>query len=886
MLIKFEKNNKKKIKKDFSKSFLKYYFLITSSALIVLIFLILQTGYWGNYKKTFLDRFYKSSFNNYLKLPIIFPQIIYGFFVDVPVVNLNISLNKLLILDDDRNKALENNNAFKFEFRKVPASINFGNSEYKIDVRLKGDRDIHYKDIDKSSYKIELENNETIIGMNKFSLMKPRARNYIHEWIYHQLMAEGGLISLKYEFINLKINGESKGLYVIEEGFDKILIERNQRRNGPIFALKEEWAYQLNNDENKDPIFQVYNKRNWLKDENLQLTLYANKLLNDFFKKKKKLEEIFDVEKWAWFMAVSDLNYYAHGSDIKSVKFYFNPLSKKFEPVPFDGHRVVVDLNKNIIGWQNYRNSKPSFKSAISCIENFETCPNPFSLYFFFNVDGSLNKVFFDKYRQNLEKITSSKYLDNFFQERSQEIFRYNSKIYSDYFYVDNTYYYGPGLYYFDKNEIYKRAKRLKSQINSIPSNIIVSQQNDKIYVKNWNISNNTIFNNHNLVIKKVNCINKLTGKEDIFEMNLGMESFENIIYLKKNDLKCNSINIYDEISDENFNVKTDFLYKEYKGKKKFSNGNYLDYFVIENDKLFLKHDEIKIRENLYIPKGFKVSIKPSQKIYLLDNAFLISESPFIANGGDKDNKTKIEIGGTEKNTGGGIYIKDTNHNNFFQNVVFKNLNGNRDFIPEGYVIYGAVNFFNSTVSINNFSFENINSEDAINFVSSNIAVTNGVFKNIKSDAIDVDHGNGIINKLKIQNVLNDGIDFSESRVKVSEVYFENIGDKSVSVGENSEIEINNINISDSYLGVVSKDGSTVNGKNIKNFNVTVPYASYIKKKEYKGPILKIVGAQHEGHKKLYLKDKFANITIDKEKKIKTTKNILELIYNPDKRLR
>ena len=32
-------------------------------------------------------------------------------------------------------------------------------------------------------------------------------------------------------FIKLKINGEDHGLYVLEESFDKVLVERNKRRN-------------------------------------------------------------------------------------------------------------------------------------------------------------------------------------------------------------------------------------------------------------------------------------------------------------------------------------------------------------------------------------------------------------------------------------------------------------------------------------------------------------------------------------------------------------------------------------------------------------------------------------------------------------------------------
>ena len=73
------------------------------------------------------------------------------------------------------------------------------------------------------------------MGIKKFSFIKPRMRNYIHEWLFHELAGEGDLIKLKYEFINLKLNGNNYGLYVLEEGFDKDLIERNKRRNGPIF---------------------------------------------------------------------------------------------------------------------------------------------------------------------------------------------------------------------------------------------------------------------------------------------------------------------------------------------------------------------------------------------------------------------------------------------------------------------------------------------------------------------------------------------------------------------------------------------------------------------------------------------------------------------------
>ena len=250
-----------------------------------------------------------------------------------------------------RDSISDRNSGMTYSFIKVPASIDYESKNVEIDVRLKGDRNIHFIESNKVSYKIEIENDKTIFGLNKFSLIKPRARNYIHEWLYHEFMEEGGLIKLKYDFVKLKINGESKGLYVIEEGFDKILIERNKRRNGPIFSLNEEWALGYNN-QKKDILFEVYNKRTWLSDQNKKFTLFAYNLLKNFFNGNENIENLFDIDKWAWFMAASDINYYAHGADVKSVRFYFNPVNAKFEPIPFDGHRIVVDLNKNIIGWE------------------------------------------------------------------------------------------------------------------------------------------------------------------------------------------------------------------------------------------------------------------------------------------------------------------------------------------------------------------------------------------------------------------------------------------------------------------------------------------------------------------------------------------------------
>ena len=46
----------------------------------------------------------------------------------------------------------------------------------------------------------------------------------------------------------------------------------------------------------------------------------------------------FDMEEWAKYFALSDLFGSHHATVPKSVKFYFNPVIGKFQPLLFDAH--------------------------------------------------------------------------------------------------------------------------------------------------------------------------------------------------------------------------------------------------------------------------------------------------------------------------------------------------------------------------------------------------------------------------------------------------------------------------------------------------------------------------------------------------------------------
>ena len=47
--------------------------------------------------------------------------------------------------------------------------------------------------------------------------------------------------------------------------------------------------------------------------------------------------------------AVTDLTYTYHGVQLGSVKLYYNPINGKFEPIGYDGHRLVPNFSEHII---------------------------------------------------------------------------------------------------------------------------------------------------------------------------------------------------------------------------------------------------------------------------------------------------------------------------------------------------------------------------------------------------------------------------------------------------------------------------------------------------------------------------------------------------------
>ena len=272
-----------------------------------------------------------------------------------------------------RDAALERGVIIQPEDPYVPCELTFKGEKIKGEIRLKGKMTDHVSG-KKWSFRVKTKKNDAFMGMQRFTLQHPGTRGYVYEWLHHQLCKREGIIALRYEFINLTLNGEDLGIYAVEENFGQPLVQNNERPKGPVFRFNPTlyWQDRLNainrvyiaqeftNFQNAH--VEAFSKKESFTDSTLKAAFVdANNLMNKVRWGQISVSDAFDVQKLAKRYALLDLCGGYHSVDWSDVKFYYNPVLKKIEPVAYEsfGPRFIYQ----IIGNYRFNQTTDAFPS-------------------------------------------------------------------------------------------------------------------------------------------------------------------------------------------------------------------------------------------------------------------------------------------------------------------------------------------------------------------------------------------------------------------------------------------------------------------------------------------------------------------------------------------
>lgn len=188
--------------------------------------------------------------------------------------------------------------------------------------------------------------------------------------------------------------------------------------------------------------------------------------------------------------------------------------------------------------------------------------------------------------------------------------------------------------------------------------------------------------------------------------------------------------------------------------------------------------------------------------------------------------------------------ILDSSFENFEINFAGSYLSPSDDYDNKsrinGYGLTGCLNFYNVEFKNSVITSNAGKCEDSINLVSSSgtlkkISVSKSYF-----DALDMDFSNLVINRLDIKDSGNDCVDVSYGNYMIAKAFLELCKDKSISIGERSQLRVSNLEISNSLKGISSKDFSKTFIENLSSYNVDLDLEAYNKKQEFGGSILQV----------------------------------------------
>jgi len=772
-------------------------------------------------------------------------------------VEINIDDSAYQQLERYRNIALKNGVIDKSLKKYVRGTLSYKGKETPVKLRLKGDWIDHLKG-DKWSFRIKVTGKNTFLGLKSFSIQSPHTRSFLHEWFMHQVYLREAVLTTRYEFVPIIINGKPMGVYALEEHFDKQLVEAKNRREGPILKFNEEglWETRIGDPDGYHslPYFASAEVIPFKKNRTMKSLVLkqhfktAQSLLLRYKSFDKNIEEIFDLDKMAKFYALTDLANTDHALIWHNLRFYYNPVSGKLEPIAYDCYpeKVEMSANQPIYGYSKDNVLFPDFSYIHYNLFNNSSFKSMYSFYLkqysetkylddvFLQLDSSLNSIGallaieypgsnFNKdfYYNNIKRI--QKTLPEFISSNIKyELQYYGFEDLTD----TEKYYYHTGLKAYSSP--YQDSSSILIQLenfHSTPVKVIgygLKQNQDSIIIINSPLN-----------------IGALNKNKTLHTLSLP-QSAKTVFFMVENRLDTLRLSISKWAANKTLIDSIESLNTESLNEWEFVNINTVSKEVI------VKKGKHVISNDLVVPRGWLFIVEPGSELDLVNNAAIISYSPIRAEG-TASNQIFIH---SSDSTGQGLTVIGNYDNSLLQHVTFKNLN---TLHKCGWYLTGAVTFYQSNVIIETCTFEHSLCEDAVNLVQSNFTFSNSSIQNTYSDGLDSDFSSGTILNSTFVNTGNDCIDLSGSTIDITGCSITNSGDKGISGGESSLVKVNNTDINSAKIAVASKDLSSVFINNIEITNVDYKYVAFQKKPEY-GPAKVIVTNAAQGiiiHKSL-----------------------------------
>ena len=550
-------------------------------------------------------------------------------------------------------------------------------------------------------------------------------------------------------------------------------------------------------------------------------------LLRGFQDGSLHADEVFDVDKFGLFLAISDYWGGNHATYWHNLRFYYNPVTSLLEPVAYDGDTGHYPTDE------------------LARVFSDET-------YF---QDPQIRRA----YAEQLERITTSAYLDDLISTLDPQLQQYMPALVEEY---------GPIMVTSPWDYLRSRRVLLIDQITPafpVQGRYAIEQTNDgnelhisldnlmilpvKILGVVYETENEEIKLDINQFTIDGDVLNDLPIPEITFigdehtdtspEVNMSaiIDSTDAAELLDEEQPVIRAIVQISGLSKQyEIELTQDYVAQQISDRPQVllsQAQNVIERhpFLVQqdNETLVVEQGQWDVVGDLIIPPQYQLVILPGTTLRFEENAILLLGNRILSKG---TSLQPITLTAKNEHWAGMVVLNAKEKSVMEYTQIEKTASINRD----GWILTGGVTFYKSPMQLYNTTFSDHIGEDALNIIHTTYKMVGVSISNSFADALDTDFSDGVLENCTFYNIGGDAIDVSGSQTTVVDSTMRLITDKAVSAGENSSITMRNITIDTATIGVVSKDLSTVEITDINLHDVSYAgFSAYIKKPVY-GP--------------------------------------------------
>ena len=624
-----------------------------------------------------------------------------------------------------------------------------------------------------------------IKGITQFKLFKPDVRGNLDDVIIqNQLLRDFGYLAPRSFKVNSRVN-ETESIMLFQEKATKELLEFNKRREGPILEGDQKYFFKLveNIPDN--------NLSNW----SVGTPFLRNKTMKVMLAKitNPNVLERSDNHKYIFLESLSRLNYiYSYWAnrfqDEKNNFFFFD----------YDlDNSLLASGNKNYI-------LKLDFFNLFLQSTNSHHGLGPDSRKFYWNsLENYFEPILYD----------ANPDIDSNSASTTTSLVRYPI---SEYFFLS-----------------FENLEKKISEVNI-----------DEFYKA---LKSSGLLLDKNLINLKLNKIlSNLKNLQKNYLNQIDNNLIEHNKYKRLDDILLKFHKNITDI-DPNLNLITHDSQKGSFNKCNTELINCVDYLITSKELMQLVEGDLKVENINYQFLGNKNFFHYSEKIDKLNQLSFLNSTIYYDNNIEiKLDETNKRIDFYQNKSGSRVLIVNGQIENYEINFSgkkeIKKHELNERYPPNFPIdinnLTGCLTFLNLNLSKVTINSLNTDCEDSVNLINVNGDIKRIRISNSFRDGLDSDFSNVQISDLIIESAGNDCLDVSEGAYTLKNLILRNCGDKGLSVGEKSKVNVENIFIDKANIGIASKDSSITSIDGVSFSDTDFCFSAYKKKQEYYGGII------------------------------------------------